>query len=374
MRLHELVEASARVSATRSRLEKVEQLAEVTRRMPAPLVAIGVAYLTGELPQGRVGVGYAQLRDLRPAPAPEATLGLEEIDRVFSAVKAASGGGAAAKRAALLGGLLARATASEQEFLFHLLIGELRQGALEGIVVEAVALAFGAPPALVRRATMLVGGVPVVAMALAREGVAALNRFELTLFRPVQPMLADSAADVGDAWQRLGTAAFELKLDGARVQVHKDGDRIEVYSRQLNRVTPAVPEIVERVARLPAQRLILDGEAIALSPARRPLPFQTTMRRFGRRLDVAALRAELPLDVSFFDVLRVDDQVLLDRPLAERWEALGASTAPGDVVPRIVAATESEAESFLARALADGHEGVMAKSLTGTYSAGRRGQ
>jgi len=376
MLLRELVDTSAAVGATRSRLEKIDRLASLIRRLPTPLVSAGVSYLSGELPQGRLGVGYAALHDLRHAgapPAAEATLALHEIDSVLSEIKAARGAGAAGRRAALLGGLLARATEPEQHFLARLIIGELRQGALEGVVIDAVARAFAVPAADVRRATMLAGSLPAVADALAREGTAALARFDLQLFQPIQPMLADTADDVAGAWDRLGPAAFDYKLDGARVQVHKDGDRVEVYSRLLNRVTPAVPEIVELVARLPAQRLILDGEAIALSTAGRPLAFQTTMRRFGRRLDVDRLRAELPLDVRFFDVLRVDDQVLLDQPFQQRWQAL-TSAAPGAVVPHIVAATPEEADAFLARAFAEGHEGVMAKSLTAPYSAGRRGQ
>ena len=376
MRLAELVDTASQVGATRSRLKKIERLAALIRRLPAPLVAAGVSYLSGELPQGRLGVGYAALSELRRGDAPparEATLSLDEVEAAFSAIKAARGAGAAGRRAELLGGLLARATEAEQHFLARLLLGELRQGALEGVVIDAVARAFAVPPPDVRRATMLAGTLPAVAAALAQEGAAALARFDLQLFQPIQPMLADSADDVAGAWQRLGPAAFDFKLDGARVQVHKDGDRVEVYSRLLNRVTPAVPELVELVARLPAQRLILDGEAIALSGAGRPLAFQTTMRRFGRRLDVERLRAELPLAVRFFDVLRIDDQVLLDLQLQERWLALTA--AAGDaVVPHIVAATPEEAEAFLARAFAEGHEGVMAKSLTAPYSAGRRGQ
>jgi DNA ligase-1 len=214
-----------------------------------------------------------------------------------------------------------------------------------------------------------------VAAALAAEGPPALARFALQLFQPVQPMLADTAPDVATALAWLGEAAgFEYKLDGARVQVHKDGDRVEVYSRQLNRVTPAVPEVVERVAALPARRLILDGEAIALGPGGRPLPFQVTMRRFGRRLDVERLRATLPLDVAFFDALRLDDETLLDRPLGERWDALHAATAGASLVKRIVTASPEEAEAFAAQALAAGHEGVMAKRLGATYAAGRRGQ
>jgi DNA ligase-1 len=375
MLLSELAETSRAVAGTQSRLEKVARLAACFQKLPPPLVAVGVSYLAGELPQGRLGVGYAVLRDLRGGPVASApTLDLGEVDRVFSAIKTEAGAGSAQRRAALLRGLLERATEVEQDLLVRLVIGELRQGALEGVVIDAVARAFGVPAAEVRRAVMLGGAVAPVAAALAEAGAAGLARFELRLFHPVQPMLADTAVDAEAALGRLGEAAFEYKVDGARVQIHKDGDRVEVYSRALNLVTPAVPEIVERVRALPARRLVIDGETIALSPDGRPLPFQTTMRRFGRRLDVARLRQELPLQVFFFDLLRADDDTLIDHPLRERWEALAAATSATGLVPRLITARADEADAFAARASADGHEGVMAKGLTSIYSAGRRGQ
>jgi DNA ligase-1 len=267
-----LVETSRQVAATRARGEKTALLADLIRRFPPPLVGVGVAYLTGELPQGRLGIGYALLRDLR-AEAPAAAdiagpppLDLGEVDRTFTAIKEVRGGGAVERRATLLRALLARATAQEQDLIVRLIIGEVRQGALEGLVADAVARAFGVEAARVRRAMMLAGGLPPVAVALAHDGPGALASFELRLFHPIQPMLADTAPDADDALGRLGVAGFEYKLDGARVQVHKDGEQIEVYSRQLNRVTAAVPEVVAAVAALPARRLVLDGEAIALAP------------------------------------------------------------------------------------------------------------
>jgi DNA ligase-1 len=377
VRLFDLVETSQGVAGTRSRLEKVARLADFVRRLRAsgPLVPVGVAYLAGDLPQGRIGVGWAVLREAAATPpAALPTLELGEVDRVLAAIKAEAGPGSARRRNELLASLFARATAAEQELLLRLIGGELRQGALESVVVDAVAAAFAAPAPAVRRAVMLAGALPPVAAALAEEGAPGLDRFRLELFQPVQPMLADTAADAEAALERLGEAAFEYKLDGARVQVHKDGDQVEVYSRQQNRVTPAVPEIVERVSALSARRLVLDGEAIALGAGGRPLPFQETMRRFGRRLDVARLRQEMPLEVYFFDVLRVDDDTLIDRPLRERWDALRAATAERERVPRIVTASPEEAEAFATRALGEGHEGVMAKGLEAAYSAGRRGQ
>jgi DNA ligase-1 len=375
MRLAEIVATSRQVAGTRSRLEKVARLADCIRRLPPALLPAGVAYLAGDLPQGKLGVGYATLARLRGGtPAAEATLELGEVDATFSALKAHGGSGSVERRFSALAALLGRATAEEQEFLIRLVIGELRQGALEGVVVEGVARAFGVEAERVRRAMMLSGSLPPVAEALATAGAAGLDRFTLQLFQPIQPMLADTASDAEAILGRLGQASFEYKLDGARVQVHKDGERIEIYSRALNRVTPALPEVVERVAALPARRLVLDGEAIALSPEGRPLPFQTTMRRFGRKLDPAHLRHELPLAVHFFDVLRLDDQSLIDQPLAERWTALSQATAGAHLIPRLVTAQPDEAEAFFTRALAEGHEGVMGKGLDGAYKAGRRGQ
>ncbi|HET9954580.1 MAG TPA: ATP-dependent DNA ligase, partial [Polyangiaceae bacterium] len=287
--------------------------------------------------------------------------------------QAEKGSGSNSRRAVALADLFARATRPEAEFLIRLISGELHQGALEGVVIDAVASAFSAPTDRVRRAVMLTGSLAKVGETLGRDGLSALAAFELELFRPIQPMLADSAADVEDALQNLGEAAFEYKVDGARVQIHKDGDRVEVYSRSLNRVTAAVPEIVERVSALPARKLVLDGEAIALSSERRPLPFQVTMRRFGRKLDVEAMRAELPLDVFFFDLLRVDDQTLIDASWQERAQAL-QSLSPEDCrVSRLITKQADEADAFVSRALAEGYEGVMAKSLSAPYAAGRRG-
>jgi DNA ligase-1 len=374
VKLLDLVETSRAVAATPARLAKVGRLADYLRTLPPPLVGIGVAYLTGELPQGKLGLGYAAVRAQMDGGAAEATLTLAEVDAAFTALKREAGAGSAGRRASLLAALLGRATPGERELLIRLVIGELRQGALEGVVTEAVARAFAVPPPLVRRALMLAGTLPAVASALAGEGAAGLERFRLRLFRPVQPMLADSAAEVAEALEQLGEAAFEYKLDGARVQVHKDGGEVRVYSRALNDVTAAVPELVELVTALPARQLVLDGEALALSPGRRPLPFQVTMRRFGRRLDVPRLRQELPLAVRFFDALLVDGDPLIDRPLAARWSALAAATAEEALVPRLVTGSAAEADAFMARALADGHEGAMAKGLDSLYSAGRRGQ
>jgi DNA ligase-1 len=220
---------------------------------------------------------------------------------------------------------------------------------------------------------MLAGDLGAVAQAVLTEGDAGLDRYGLQLFRPIQPMLADSAPNVGDALQSLGSAILEWKLDGARIQVHRDGDRVAVYTRSLNDVTGAVPEVVEAVVALPARQVILDGEVIALTPDGRPLPFQDTMRRFGRRLDIDALRAELPLTPFFFDMLRVDGDDLLDRPLSNRLARLDAVVPSTLRVPRLTTDSVDEARRFEADALARGHEGIMAKLPVAPYAAGRRG-
>jgi DNA ligase-1 len=243
------------------------------------------------------------------------------------------------------------------------------------VLADAVAKAAGIPAARIRRAAMLAGNLaPVAAAALVEGGDAALSRFVLQPFRPVQPMLAESAADVADALATLGQASFEYKLDGARIQAHKVGDDVRVYSRTLRDVTVAVPEVVTVTRAISAREIVLDGEAIALRPDGTPRPFQETMRRFGRKLDVDALRAELPITPVFFDVLYLDGESLIDEPLARRVAALDERVTAANLVPREVTSSREAAAAFTARALAAGHEGVMAKAVGGTYAAGRRGQ
>ena len=376
MTLHDLVSTSTRVSATGSRLKKVEQLADLLRSATGE-IRIAIGFLTGWPRQGKLGIGWATLDAARPATAAaEPSLSLADVDQVFTALKAVKGSQSAAERRRLLAELMGRATAEEQQFLFALAIGEVRQGALEGVMAEAVAKAAGLPADRVRRAAMLAGDLGAVAEAVMAEGEAGLAHWSLQLFRPVQPMLADSAPNVAEALQEFGdgvAAALEWKLDGARIQVHKQGDRIAIYTRSLNDVTPAVPEVVDAVRQMPAQELILDGEVIALDKDERPLPFQVTMRRFGRKLDVASLQAELPVVPFFFDVLRLDGEDLLDQQLHQRLTRLDLVVPPSMRVPRIVTANVDDARRFEATALDRGHEGLMAKSLSASYAAGRRG-
>jgi ATP-dependent DNA ligase I len=372
--LAELLSASERVAATRSRLAKVDALADCLRRLEPSEIALGVAYLSGETRQGKVGVGYAGLKDALATPAATATgLTLQQIDEELARLSRVRGEGSAAERASLLCELFARATAPEQDFLARLLLGELRQGALEGIMLDAIAKAAGLPSAKIRAAAMRAGGLPAVAEAALAVGEAGLARFALSVFQPVQPMLAQAADDVAAALERLGTAGFEWKVDGARVQAHKSGNEVRVYTRSLNEVTSAVPEVVAVLRGAAARELILDGETIALKPGGAPHPFQETMRRFGRKLDVATLRKSHPLSVYFFDCLLADGEDLTARPASERIEALARVLPQGALIPRLVTDNREQAQAFHDSALARGHEGVMAKALDAPYEAGSRG-
>ena len=372
-RLAELVTASRRVGATASRLAKVSELASLLRRLQPEEIELAVAYLSGETRQGKLGIGYAALAEARSAGARSSSLELRAVDDALDALANTKGKGSAAERARRLGELFARATRDEQDFLVRLLVGELRQGALEGVMVDAIAQAAALPAADVRRAAMYAGGLPAVARAALVEGASGLAQFSIRLHQPVQPMLAQPADDVASALGELGTAAVEWKLDGARVQVHKAGGDVRVFTRNLNDVTAAVPEIVEAVRPLPARELILDGEAIALAPGGAPQPFQVTMRRFGRKLAVDAMRGELPLSVFFFDVLRRDAENLVERPARDRLAALGDALPKPLVIPRIVTGDRDAAEAFFKDAIRRGHEGVVAKALDAPYEAGRRG-
>ena len=380
MLFHELVQTSRSVAETSGRLAKIELIAALLKRADPEQIEIAIAFLSGAPRQGRIGIGYAALQAAKPGQAAGApTLELATIDATLHRLANIAGKGSAQAKERLLRDLLTHATAQEQEFLLRLIEGELRQGALEGLVTEAVALAAGLEAEAVRRATMLAADLGRVAHAALTQGAAGLTRFHVELFRPLQPMLAQAADDVKDALARLGQgegeggAAFEYKLDGARIQVHKAGDEVRVFSRQLNDVTQAVPEVVEAVRRLPLADAILDGEAIALRPDGTPLPFQVTMRRFGRKLDVARLRAELPLAPFFFDLLYADGAPLLDEPYARRYAALAAAVPDEQRAPRIVTSDAGEAAAFFERAVAAGQEGLMAKALDARYDAGARG-
>jgi DNA ligase-1 len=375
MLLQDIVRASAAVAETGSRLEKVRHLADCLRRLAPDDIAAAIAYLSGELPQGRIGLGPATIWSAKPsAGADVASLTLAEVDVAFTRLAETSGTGSAGARQQQLRSLLQRGTASEQDFLIRLLTGELRQGALEGVLLEAVAKASGIPSAAIRRAVMAAGALAPVARAALVDGEAGISGFSVRIFQPVQPMLAHPADTLDAAFDALGPdLTLEWKIDGARIQVHKCGDEVKVFTRNLREVTTAVPEVVDACRTLPVGEAILDGEVIALRQDGSPHPFQTTMQRFGRRLDVERQREELPLTPFLFDLLYVDGESLLDHPQAERMARL-AAIAPALVVPRLTGSTREEATRFLDETLGRGHEGVMAKAPGAAYSAGRRGR
>jgi len=368
-----LVDASERATHTSSRLAKRDAIAACLRSAGPDGVEIAVAYLSGETRQGKMGIGYATLSSLRSPRGTGPTLTLNDVDAALDGIAATNGRGSAAARSAQLHALFDRATDAEQDFLLRLLVGELRQGALEGVMTDAIAAAAGVPVADVRRAAMVVGSLGAVARVALTEGAEALARFAVALHRPVQPMLAQPADDIVGALSNLGTAAIEWKVDGARVQVHKSGDDIRVYTRNLNDVTASVPEIVEAMRGLPANELILDGEAVVVSASGAPQTFQVTMRRFGRKLDVARMRVELPLAAYFFDCLYRDGTPLINRPGHERFAAMVDAVPKTLLIPRLITSDVAAAEDFYADALARGHEGVMVKSLDAVYEAGSRG-
>ncbi len=373
MLLAAVAQTSDLVAATASRSAKVGLVADLLRRASPGDVPVLVAYLSGQLTQRRSGVGYAALRDL-PAAAETPTLELHEVDGAFDRIASVSGAGAALERRRLLHDLLARATGGEQRLLTGLVSGELRQGALEGVLLAAVAKAGGVGEPAVRGAVTLAGAVAPVAAAVLAEGPAGLARFRLRPGQPLRPMLAQSAGSASDALERVGgVGGLEWKLDGIRVQVHRLDGEVSVFTRTLDDVTERVPELVEAVLALPGSSLVLDGEVIALAADGRPLPFQVTGSRVGRRLDVAAARERVPLSAFFFDALHVDGDDLVAERGDVRWAALEAAVPAALRVPRLVTGSLDEAERFLATAVERGHEGVVAKSLSMPYALGRRG-
>jgi DNA ligase-1 len=371
--LAELVETSRAVGATSARREKVAHLAAALRPLDSSEVPAGVAFLSGELRQRQIGVGWASLRDAPAGGERASGLTVADVDAAFERIGACAGPGSVAERRRLLGDLMARTSEPEQRFLVRLLSGDLRQGALAGVMTDAVAKAADVKLAAVRRGLMLRGDLGAVAAIALTEGEPGLAALRLRVGHALQPMLAQPAADIGAALAKVHPAAVEWKLDGARIQVHRDGSDVAVFTRTLDDVTARVPEIVEAALALDVTSAVLDGEAIALRADGRPHPFQVTASRFGSRRDVDALRATVPLTAALFDVLHADGEDLLDRHGAERIATLDAIAAPELRVPRRIAEDAEAADAVLRDALAHGHEGVMVKSLDAPYEAGRRG-
>ncbi|MDF3299519.1 ATP-dependent DNA ligase [Streptomyces tropicalis] len=375
MLLTRLAQVSREVAATSARSRKIALLADLFRDADADDVPVVIPYLAGRLPQGRIGVGWKVLgRPVAPAGAP--TLTVREVDARLTELGGVSGAGSQAARARLVDALMSAATEDEQRFLRGLLTGEVRQGALDAIAVEGLAGATGAAPADVRRAVMLAGSLQPVARALLADGPGALDRFRLTVGRPVLPMLAHSASSVAEAVERLGACAVEEKLDGIRVQVHRDGDAVRVHTRTLDDITDRLPELTAAARALDGDRFILDGEVLAFGPDGRPRSFQETAGRVGSRIDVAAAAAAVPVSPVFFDVLSVGGRDLLDLPLTERHAELARLVPEPLRVRRALVSGADDvagAERFLSATLERGHEGVVVKGLDAPYSAGRRG-
>jgi len=385
--LRELVQTSEAVAATSGRTAKITEIAGLLRRASSGEVPAVVAFLSGELLQRQIGVGYASLGELlRLEPSGGAPLTVAETDAVFDAVGQVAGAGAQAERRRLLAGLFGRATQTEREFLLRLLAGELHQGALEGVMTEAVARAAGVPAAEVRRAHLLAGSLPLIAQTAltaawpatdpepdAGAAQAALRSFGLKVGRPLRPMLASSAATVADAFARLSPALVEWKIDGIRIQVHRAGADVAVFTRTLDDITVRVPEITEAVLALDVRDAVFDGEAVALAPDGRPRPFQVTASRTGSHMDVARQRADTPLTPFFFDVLHLDGADLIDEPARVRHARLAAVMPAHLLVPRLVTEDVDAASEFFADAVGRGHEGVVVKAPDSRYAAGRRG-
>ena len=369
-----VVETSERVTGTSKRLEKIDLLAGLLTQLNPEEIEIVVSFLSGITRQGRIGIGYATFRDTGAHPAASATLEIRELDKLLDSLAAVQGRGSEQDKKQILHSLLSKATAPEQSFLTRLLLGELRQGALQGVMLEAVAKAARIGLDAIRRAVMMAGNLACVARAALESGVAGLHQYGLELFRPVQPMLAQTSEDVEAALGEFGEAALEYKLDGARVQAHRSGDEVRVFSRSLKDLTEGVPEIVEALRALPGRDVMLDGEIISLTAKGRPQPFQVTARRFGRKLDLNRMRAELPLTPAWFDLLYLDGQPLVDEPQARRFKLLQKLSPPHHLIPHVTTSDPERAEDFLREALDRGHEGIMAKAVDSLYVAGARGQ
>jgi ATP-dependent DNA ligase I len=403
--LNEIARVSAQVAEVSGRRAKIGLIAGLLPDAAAGEVPLAVAFLSGELRQRQIGVGYATLRDLFGTrgdaagiaaetipPAAKPTVTLTEADAAFAGIGQVSGPGAQAERRRLLAALWRRTTEGERSFLVQLLTGELRQGALEGVMVEAVAQAAEVPAAEIRRALMLGGSLPAVARAALcgsadplvvdgppdaaagpADALSALRSFRLSVGRPLRPMLAAAAPTIAAALQKVSPAAVEWKIDGIRVQAHKDGSSVAVFTRTLDDITTRVPEIAEAVLALPAEGVVLDGEAVALYPDGRPRPFQVTASRAGTRTGVESVRGDVPLTPFFFDLLYLNGADLIDTPAQQRYAALARILPAELVIPRTVTADLATAEAFFADAVAHGHEGVVLKSLDSRYAAGRRG-
>jgi DNA ligase-1 len=374
MLFKELVDVSQRVGDTARKKEKASLLAECLKRGRGQEIALAASYLSGQIPQGSLGIGWTTLQkvlaNLDECPRP---LSLLEVNRFFEEIAQWRGAGSAEKKVKALRDLFSSAREDERRFLTGLIMGEVRQGALEGLVVEAIGQASGLAVERIRQGVMFAENIGEVARVALEEGLGGLSRFQPRLFQPVAPMLANAVKGEGDALERWGRVACEFKIDGARIQVHKNGEEVRVFTRHLKEVTERVPEIVAAARKFRIDKAIFEGETVAMRPDGRPLPFQTTMRRFGRVQEVERMEKEIPLTSYFFDVLYLDGEPLFDEPYRKRFELLSEGIPSEYRIPQIVTADEKMAREFLEKSLGAGHEGIMAKGVDSPYVAGQRG-
>jgi DNA ligase-1 len=367
-----LVEISRRISETSRRLQKIGLLAEFLRRLVLEEIPIAVSYLSGNLRQGKIGIGWASLRDATLSRQPSHPLTLSEVDAAFQQISETSGQGSSAVRLRLIQDLMSRADASERDFLSRLVVGELRQGSLEGIMIEALARAADIPVEKMRTAVMLSGNLPLAARTALEKGVSGLAQFKMRILHPFQPMLAQSADTISEAMHSIHNAALEYKMDGIRVQAHKSGKDVRIFTRNLNDVTEAAPDLSDILLGFAAQEIVLDGEALAFGETGKPRRFQDTMRRFGRKLNVPKSRKELPLTPFFFDCLYLDGDSLIEKSESERFSALERTAAPEFLMPRKISSEPDAAEAFLLESMGAGHEGIMVKDPDAPYEPGVR--
>jgi DNA ligase-1 len=364
--LADVVAASRDVTNTRSRSQKVAILADLLGRLDANEIVLGVGFLTGVPRQGRVGIGYATIYGIERAPARDPSLTLGEVDRAIAEVQGMTGSGSAAARKQILGDLLGRATEQEADFVRRLFTGQLRQGALAGLMVDAIAKAAGTSRELARRALMLSGDLTRTAEIAITKGGDGLREVGFEIFRPILPMLASSAASVPEALGSLSRSSVEWKLDGIRIQIHRRDEEIRIYTRNLNDITHTLPGIVGAVRALPVTQAVFDGEALWMGE-HGPATFQDTVSQIDSN---APLEGVVPF---LFDVLHLEGDDLLDTPLADRSARL-EEIAPHLKIPSVVTSDPETAERVLDEALDAGHEGVVVKDAASLYSAGRRGK
>jgi DNA ligase-1 len=369
-----LVELSEKVASTKSKKEKISLLAHLLLQTSGEEITLTASYLSGQLPQGRLGIGWATLQQaLQDLPDQTRSLNLIEVDSFFERISKEKGAGSLEKKIKLLRDLFSSVRKTETEFLIGLIMGEIRQGALEGLVLEAIAQASTVDVERLRQGLMFSGNISEVAKIALEEGMGGLSRIQPRLFHPISPMLANPIENEAEALARLGKTGWEFKIDGARIQLHKESDEVRIYTRHLKDITESIPEIVQLARKFQFDRAIIEGEVIALREDNKPQPFQTTMRRFGRVQDVEKMQKEIPLIPFFFDLLYLDGESLLNAPYWKRFELLSQRVPPKQMIPRIVTAHEQEAQDFLKRSIEAGHEGLMAKGFDSPYIAGHRG-